>query len=399
MSVITREILNPNLSIESSITHADGSIQNVIKSYNEITFDIDCAKTYLINERNAQAGQKVLLCENAWPHFLIWFIACSELGMGFVFLDQININNSESLVNKLNGYGKIDHVIVWPYGTLAKNLGPYNVDPIHVGVYSFYRSPLTRPDEHTDVFLATPESKLFYRMTDGIPKIIEHSHQYVYDLLERNAKLYNLKDNDSCLHTTGFHLNFSPASYILPVIKYCATHYFVVDIGNNVKNILQLKNITHNMQNGFDNQPIFETLETLGPVLLNNKCLDNFFGVYLGPGNFLTIRLPDTTDVITNSVFSKENDEFILVDTPNVVIINGTPINTSVLVSVVASFLKATPGLDFNLFVDSDRIYITATTSLNLTLLNSYIVTSLLLTEYIINQQASSANPYWLKIS
>ena len=153
------------------------------------------------------------------------------------------------------------------------------------------------------------------------------------------------------------------------------------------------------MQNGFDNQPIFETLETLGPVLLNNKCLDNFFGVYLGPGNFLTIRLPDTTDVITNSVFSKENDEFILVDTPNVVVINGTLINTSALVSVVASFLKATPGLDFNLFVDGDRIYITATTSLNLTLLNSYIVTSLLLTEYIINQQASSANLYWLKIS
>jgi len=399
MSVITREILNPNLSIESSIKNEDGSLQTIKKTYNEIIFDIDCAKTYLINERNAQAGQKVLLCENAWPHFLIWFIACSELGMGFVFLDQINVNNSESVVNKLNAYGAIDHVIVWPYGTLAKDLGKYNENSIHIGVYSFYRSPLTRPDEHATVMLATPESKIFYRMTDGIPKIIEHTHQYVYSLLERNAKIYSLQDADSCLHTTGFHFNFSPVTYILPVIKYCSTHYYVVPVGNNVENILKLKNITHNMQNGFDNQPIFEAPETLGPVLFNNKCPDDFFGVYLGPGNFLTIRMPDTTDVITSSVFSKNGDEFILINTPNIFVINGTPINAPALVSVVEEFLKATRGVDFDLFIFSNRIYIKTSSPINLLLLNSYIVTTLLLTEYMIIEQVSYVPQHWIKIS
>jgi hypothetical protein len=401
MSVITRAILNPNLTIESFTTHDDGSTQHTVKTYSDIIYDINCAKTYLVNERNVQAGQKVLLCENDWPHFLTWFIACAELGLGFVFLDKINKNNSESLVNKMDAYG-VDHVIIWPYSTFAKNIGKYNIDPIHVGIYGFYISPLTRPDAHADVMLATSNTTLFYKLTDGVPKLIKHSHQYVYDLLERNAKLYNLTESDSCLHSVGFADNSSPATYILPVLKYCATHYYINPTNSNLANLVKLKNITHSMESAFklDGQDIFETAETLGPVLLDNKCLDNFFGVYLETNNFLAIKLPDTKIVVTNSVFSQINSIFTLVNTPNIVRLNGTEINTTALSATVAEFLKAVPGTDFDLFLTlGHRIYIITQSPINLSLLNSYIITKLLLTEYNINQRFEVAQSNWIKIS
>jgi hypothetical protein len=401
MSVITREILNPNLIVNSSIRQEDGSISRITKTYSDIIHDINCAKTYLVNEQNAKAGQKVLLCENAWPHFLIWFIACSELGLGFVFLDKVNISNYESLANKINAYKDVDHIIAWPHGILGINIQKFHSDIIHVGSYGFYRSPMTRPDASADVMLATSDTILFHIMSDGIPQISTHTHEYVYKLMERNIALYGLTEDDVCLHTTGFLEKSTPVTYMLPALNKCKSHFYITPDGSNLESFIQTNNITYSMQTkfGINNRPIFETPETLGPVLLDQQVLDNFFGIYLDKNNFLAIKKPDGTVIVTNTVFEQVNDSFILISKPSITVINNTEIDTVALTTTVSNFTKAVPGVDFDLYIYNDRIYIKSQIGINLALLNSFIVTTLLLTEYLISQQVSEASPDWLKIS
>lgn len=393
MSVVTREILNPNLVIECEIRQEDSSIQYIKKTYSDLIRDINSAKTYLVNERNVQPGQKVLLCEHSLPHFLIWFIACSELGLGFVFVDSINRNNYESFINKLNAYGQVDHVIVWPYGTLGINIGTHHSDPIHVGIYGFYMSPFTRPDAHADVMLATADAPLFYVMSDGIPVITSHSHQYVYNLIKRNVNLYNLTESDVCLHTTNLIEHSTPATYLLPTLNKCATHYYTTftDLDTFVQ--------SHNITQTISKHRLFETRETLGPVLVDDECLDDFFGVFNNSNNLLTIRKPDGTMSVTNYEFFQSGNKFVQMSKLSTHIINFTEINGSVLTSVVANYLKATPGEDFDLYHNKVGIYIVAKTNVNLSLLNLFVVKTLLLTEYIINQQTTEPSAVWTKIS
>ena len=99
-------------------------------------------------------------------------------------------------------------------------------------------------------------------------------------------------------------------------------------------------------------------------------------------------------------MFSQINSIFTLVNTPNIVRLNGTEINTTALSATVAEFLKAVPGTDFDLFLTlGHRIYIITQSPINLSLLNSYIITKLLLTEYNINQRFEVAQSNWIKIS
>jgi hypothetical protein len=393
MSVVTREILNPNLVIECKIRQEDSSIQYIKKTYSDLIHDINSAKTYLVNERNVQPGQKVLLCEYSLPHFLIWFIACSELGLGFVFVDNMSRTNYESFINKLNAYGRVDHVIVWPYSTLGIKIGTLHSEPIHIGIYGFYMSPLTRPDAHADVMLATADTPLFHIMSDGIPTVTSHNHQYVYNLIKRNVDLYNLAETDVCLHTTNLIEHSTPATYLLPTLNKCVKHYYTTP--TDLDTFVQSHNITQTISK----HRLFETRETLGPVLVDDECLDDFFGVFTDANNFLTIRKPDSTLSVTNYVFSQSGKKFFQVSKPSTHVINGTEINGAVLTSVVAEYLKATPGEEFDLYHDNFGIYIVVNTNVNLSLLNSFVVNTLLLTEYIINQQTTKPLSFWTKIS
>lgn len=226
MNLITREIINKNLVVKSLFySKFNNSFTLEELNYQQLIDYIDRAKTYLILEKNCQVGDKVLLASNQWPEYLVWFFAVSELGMSFIVSDYPALDNSLSVANKLSLYGKIDHIIGEEH---SRNIfllpDNYQKSLITWDCFRHYENK-----ECKNLIRASPQDILLYSTSSGTtstPKIIKHTHEFFYNLLERNARLYNLKELDRCLHTKGLHHGSVTGVYFLPTIKYCSYHYY-----------------------------------------------------------------------------------------------------------------------------------------------------------------------------
>lgn len=192
--------------------------------YDELIDLINRAKTYLIKERNAKAGDQVIICQG--DYYVPWFYACCELGLAFVIADHPSSTGWETF----NAYfGEIHHVI--------KESTDESVIPFDViyqdAVFEMNDIIEYSNDECKNVFLATPNSILtraiknrgFLDLTQQY-NIEEHSHEYYYHLMERNAKLYNLVLNDRCFHTKILHHGTVLGVIFLSAMKYCKYHFW-----------------------------------------------------------------------------------------------------------------------------------------------------------------------------
>jgi hypothetical protein len=268
--------------------------------------------------------------------------------------------------------------------------------------------------------MATADGIILYATSSGTtntPKIIAYRHDFFYELLERNAKLYNLQDTDRCLHTKGLHHGSVTGVYFLPTLKYCSTHYYAKarDVEKVVPDVLHwvhliqkekinrcllfykmsdtfcdvasadlklhddltiyvLAKITDRhvdvmvKQLNYKIVSIFGCTETSGPLFLpeinpdnvsyydpNNfgKVIDDFFEIALDKDNLLLVTMPDRSVICTGDKFQKINGNYIFEGREHLYRIKGLPIYLNIMIDVIAQLLNTPHTEGFDLVFDS----------------------------------------------
>ena len=214
--MIDRHSICKNLSVQS-LRLTNNNVEKKRSSYEDIIHLIDKCKTYLSKVKGAYRGQKVILTNFYWPEYLGWFYACAELGLSFVISDY---PRSEVALKKLDIYGDIDWIIYDDHC-------PAGFRCYQDKIIDHQEIKNITPDYSIGIE-AEPEDIILYATTSGTtgtPRVIEYTHQFFYDLMERNANLYQLKKGDKCFHSKNLHHGSVLGVYFLPTMKYCQNHY------------------------------------------------------------------------------------------------------------------------------------------------------------------------------
>jgi len=220
MTVISREIINKDLSL--TIFKDSKNIKKF--NYDEVINLIDCAKTFLVNERNAKTNDKVLICP--CDFYIPWFFACAELGLTFL----VSLSHNPKDYKQVNDqYGHIDHVIV-PHIEYFSNIAEQyaNVE-FDADVLKIYSDTSCKED-----FWSTKDSILTLSISETNvnsynPAQHSHPHWFYYQLLERNIRVLKLTSSDKCMHSKILHHGSSLGIFFLPTIKHCSIHYWALE--------------------------------------------------------------------------------------------------------------------------------------------------------------------------
>jgi len=399
MELITSDILHPDFQVH--VPH--GYHLSLIEKYsrNDILRRVSQAKSFLL-QQGCRPGQKIILTHNVWPYYLVWFLAGADLGLTFVVSDYPKMTRLFSVKKKLELYGEIDIVIgtseydpEWAFfKDTAKSI--FNMRSyLSVEVAKDFNPVFATPDT---VLIAATSSG-----STGTPKIIKHTHRFFYQLLHRNARLYNLHPDDSCLHTKILHHGSVTGVFFLPTLAYCKHHHhlvlkedlvdhtewvsyvqrnkisrlflmdnMLVEIAENMSKqqkahdtmtIYVLSNIDNNSaikltrEFGYKIQSIFGCTETSGPLFLptvdcgnvetfdkfnQGKVLDDFYGVSLNEEQVLQIKMPDGRLISTGDKFKKnKNNEWIHGGRDHLYRIKNKPIYLDLLVECIENFTKS----------------------------------------------------------
>jgi acyl-CoA synthetase (AMP-forming)/AMP-acid ligase II len=218
MKIITRDIVNKQLHVTGLTVDDDNNVLTNVSTYSDVMIRVNIAKNYLLKQRNCRPGQKVILANFFWPDYLSWYFACAELGIIFVVSDY---PKSEAGLTRLAIYGDIDYIIYdhhYPKGFAKLTDKLIDSNKVFREFTDDSESPVLVTED--SIFMLSTSSG-----TTGTPKLITHTHSFFASLLERNAELYKLKNDQKCFHSKGLHHGSVTGVYFLPMIKYCANHY------------------------------------------------------------------------------------------------------------------------------------------------------------------------------
>ena len=437
MNLITRDFFNHDIRIIKQDEEYD---------FNRILLGVNLAKNYLINERNAKRGDKVFMATTMWPNYLCWFIAASELGMGFVVSDFPLLYRSKSVNKKLSLYGEIQHVIKGD----NKELHDFFNDKQN----TFWKDKIidhrayeNYTFEDNDTIWAEPTDVLIYATssgTTGTPTVDAYTHEFFYKLAERNANLYKLEKTDRCLHTRNLHHGSVCGVYFLPTLRYCNEHHiceypetsmWVDQIqNNNINRALFFYDMTKTFVEHADKEiindigaeyfvlspvddaflsyfedkskifSVFGSGETCGPLFLPQvtkqqietknfgKQLDNFYDISIRDG-IISVQMPDGRITTSGDMFEIVDNEFIHKGRNNLYRINGNTLYLDVLIEVVQEILDQKHTKDFDIVFDKEyhAIYMRSDTHIDLEKLNSKIVELTGLPYYKITKQINQS--------
>lgn len=393
MELITRTILNKNLSITVE-TYKRPTVTFTTIGIN--TF-INRAKTYLVKEKKCKQGQKILLSTEVWPEYLIWFFAAAELGLSFVVAND---------TTDLSIYEVIDFEIKDTFDA-------------EINSKVFYEYCDTSEQNTT---YASESSPLIYTTSSGstgTPKLITYTHRFLKTLAERNAKLYELADNECCLHVKTLIHSSIVGIYFLPTLINCSNHYYFdvpiehwancfketkidrcalfhkhIDLIktasiDNPLTIFAIGPIPSEVPSNITVLSLYGCSETLGPILISKESnnfgcqLDNFYTISIHHG-LLQVTMPSGDIIVPGDLFDIENNEYIFRGRSNVYTINNDKINLNDLIDL----LERNISIEFDLIVDElyNQIYIRCEKELDLDQLN-VIIMQILNNNYIITKQ------------
>lgn len=439
MKTITQKILNDDFNLKVLLPSGK------LYPYNR-DFIIRCvngAKTYLIKEKKVKPGQKIILINNAWPFYIIWFLAAADLGLSFVVSDYPKLSNSFSTQKKLSLYGSIDYVI----GNADQDIWHYFIDSESQRID--FEDYFTYSDEYKDEFWATENSVLIYSTSSGstgTPKVISHTHEFFYQLAKRNVHLYNLQSYDKCLHSKGLHHGSVTGVYFLPTIIACNHHYYgeihnenaippsvwtkmiqdekisrlflMNDTLDSFSQNLDCERRKHNnldvyvlssiTQDSIDNivrknkysiHSIFGCTETSGPLFLQTitpqnvesfervnmgPLLDHFYHIELNSDNILQVRMPNGDIVSTGDRFSIKNGNYYYEGRTGLYRIGETTIFFNLLIEAVENFLRKSHQTFFDLVIDKEakKTWIRVDEEINLKRLNKFLKKNIIVPPY-----------------
>ena len=220
MDIITRNVLHPEFEITALNRDENDNIFPIHMTRQQLEEKIDLAKTYLIKEFNAKKGQHVVMCITYWPNYPIWLFACAELGMKFIISD---FPKTVLAMEKMPLYKTADIVLwdmVYPPGY---DQPQYASKKLHCNVLDTYK-----PTEIVSPVWCEPEDSIMITTSSGTtatPKLIEHNHEFFFRMMNSNAVLYDLKENEKCWHDKNLQHGVILGVYFLPLANRCKSHF------------------------------------------------------------------------------------------------------------------------------------------------------------------------------
>jgi len=397
--IITRHLINSN------IQYSDCEQNRSLKSYNFslLSTRIDAYKNLLQNQLFCKRGERILIgCQPGLAQTALIF-AASELGLVITVVDFNRIDNwktKDYIDPKTKLLSPINYLFTDTRIASDKLKILQIVSKIVIYTSNNYDSaelyinhnkkiiPLdfTKNDE---IFCEPDSTYLICTSsgTTGTPKIISHSHKFIFHLIKRNQFFYSGKVGVS----TNLQHGSSFATYFLPII----TCNKVTEIYNY--KLLELRqgnytNIEHLMlpyphlieqflyrEKGHPNITVytlsyiqeqwkkelnknvkniisfFGSNETSGPVFINEladdnfqetkyKKIDDFYDIKFGQKGELSVTLPhyDSCTISTNDCFIKIDEQYIHTGRNDLIRINGVAIDLESYNKVCKQNLDAT---------------------------------------------------------
>lgn len=361
--VISRKVINKNITFYDITENG----QLIKYSYQEFDALVDRIKNYFLSNYEIKSGETVLIgYYGTCLKKVASVFACLELGLSISIIDyHITVVSPES-ATKTQLLSPI-HYFICEDDKFPKEhpKSKYAILIKHC-LNTVYYTDIEKQqlNEHLNCEVEIDPKSIAMRCTSsgttGTPKIIEHSHEFLFDLCQRNSKMYygNVV-NEKCLgHGSG------PATYFIPTlmskdVKNIFNYWGEGSEFNDQKYFMRDKNIfdhimiayTHDidgyLKNINDENPpsrtiiytlstikkewipyvrenkikdivsIFGTSETSGPLFLNyatdenfiqNKfnLVDDYYKVSFTKNNLLEVDIP-----VYNKRFCT-NDEFII---------------------------------------------------------------------------------------
>lgn len=398
MDIITRDFINKNITYYDLQNYNNYSIVELCK-------EINFFKNLLDHDGNS-LGKSIVIGIQPGIEQTACIFACFELGIKICIIDYNRsdqfkqfdymdpktelllpidffiVSNSEG-TDKFNYFSKICNKTII-------------VDQVDNKNYSQNKNIYSNPD--TVIMKCTSSG------TTDTPKIIEHSHRFLYNLSQRNAKFFNGKVGitHNLNHGSSFATYFLPALCSLNVKdiyngfqnfsdKYNLMFLSVVDhlmlpykhyiiqflesgFATN-KTIYTLSSISEEMVNAYkqgqlkDVISIFGSNETSGPTLINKASANNFKSeIYYKVDNFykldfvngeMIVTLPyyDNRVINTEDRFLTEDDwSYEFIGRNSLKKINGAPVKEHAYSNVVEQSGLKESRLVYDIF--ENKIYL-----------------------------------------
>jgi acyl-CoA synthetase (AMP-forming)/AMP-acid ligase II len=391
--IVTRSLINKNIKFIDTAIFENKSCKTVF-FYDSLSALIDNYKNMLEFDFNCKPGQSVLIGEPPGLIQIALIFASLELGLSLIIVDYDRPNNIKS-------YKFVD----------PKTQILLPIDFFILGVdtpgekFDFFKNVSTHTiilkdrsfsnNKNANVY-ATKETLLMKCTssgTTGTPKKVEHTHEFIFELIQRNKIFFNGRVGI----TTNLNHGSSLATYFLPaVISDNVTEFYSLrDVGQKPKRISKyhldhlmlpytniineflsqrfkknpnltiytLSTIKKNWKKSIDNSSIknivsfFGSNETSGPVFINqlndikfeeNKFtkFDNFYKTEINDSG-LHVSLPVyNTTISTNDKFTEDRGSFYYLGRNDLIRINGCIVDMANYQSFIKNLLDADIVID-----------------------------------------------------
>lgn len=399
--LVTRDFISDNFNFTDL-----RSLSKITYDKNDLIGKIDYWKYFLKKVHNANSGESILIgLQKIGIDYFAIIIASAELSLKLVVVDYNrtdNFKNSEYNdpktkllspidiflhdfpIEEINSKPSIYSKFIFFTKHSKKTVSIVDNFDIHVDVEEFKIISSIRPKPKDVLFRVTSSG------TTDIPKVIEHTHEFIFAISTRNSKMYK----GTALHTGNLNHGASASVTLLPLLTSdnVDRHLFsdadsssmerlVDDIEPYSKNlgyasfpypflidkfieISKSKNITYPkldlitlsyilesgkqaVRDGVFNSitSIFGSNETLGPLFLNTATRDNwnidsryfleyddFYKTHLSSDGKITVTVPVyNKEIVTNDYFTKDGLYFIHQGRSDMFRINGENINLSTI--------------------------------------------------------------------
>lgn len=407
--VLTRSVINQNIKYHDFGSNTKYGVYSKHHTYYDLSRLIDAYKNLFI-KYNAKPGMTVVIGEKTSTEQIAMVFACAELGLSITIAPNVYPAGQDKYVSgsmhpTLKMLLPIDFYIIKSKNMRMENKHKLFSEISNVTIRTENETLDYTPNntiyaENHSVFLKCTTSG-----TTGTPKIIEHTHEFLYQLLTRNKQFFygNMATIANLNHGS------SPATYFLPgLMSEKVNHYFnfswqeehllkdllkeysdvinhimfpyTVLIDEMIESNLNFKNCViytlsiirkEWIQSVKDNRvkdfiSIFGSNETSGPTMINQatdvdftentyKLIDDFYKINISSNSELEVIMPVYNKIVsTNDKVEIIGNKVKYIGRSNLYRINDLEIDMNYYQSEVKKLM----GADLIVDTNKNRIYL-----------------------------------------
>lgn len=249
--IITRNIINPDIDFY------DYGIDLIPKiySYNDLSKRIDFFKNFLM-DLNCKKGESVLIGYHPCLDQIALFFAVCELGLNFIVNDyKILDGDLEFIDTKTKILLPFDYFFDYSNMNEFKRIYLANISRRYIS-YKEIES-YDNYDENNFIFSGDKDilMKCTSSGTTGTPKKVEHTHEFLYNISNRNSKFFD--------ETVGLSYNFNHGSSL-------ATYFIPSLMSKKVKKFINFPDhlLRNNLSKTYYDKSIENILNTIDHIMI-----------------------------------------------------------------------------------------------------------------------------------